>query len=116
MNYYLLKIIVTSVLIVLISELAKRSSFMGAILASIPVISVLSIIWLYIDTKNVEKVTALSHSVFWLVLPSLTLFIVLPSLLGRGIHFIPSLGIAIFATICCYFAIIYLLGYFGIRL
>lgn len=66
MTYYLTKIVITTFLIVLISEIAKRSSFIGALLASIPLISVLAMMWLYIDTKDVDKVRSLATSVFWL--------------------------------------------------
>ena len=59
MSYYLAKIVVTTVLIVVISEIAKRSSFFGALLASIPLISVLAMFWLYFDTKDIAKVSAL---------------------------------------------------------
>jgi hypothetical protein len=71
-------------LVLAISEIARRSSFAGALLASIPLVSVLAIIWLYVDTKDVAKVSALSTSVFWLVLPSLVLFVTLPVLLKKA--------------------------------
>jgi len=116
LSYYFLKIIVTTFLVVLISETAKRSSLFGAIVASIPLISVLAIIWLYVDTKSVEKVSALSSSVFWLVLPSLALFISLPMMLSRGMNFYLSLSIAILVTVGCYFAMIEALSFFGIKL
>ena len=74
MGYYIFKIAITTALIVLISEVAKRSSFIGAILASIPLVSVFAIIWLDIDTKDITKISSLSLSVFWLVIPSLALF------------------------------------------
>jgi uncharacterized membrane protein (GlpM family) len=79
--YYLIKIAVTTLLIVVISEVSKRSSFVGALLASIPLISVVAMIWLYVDTKDVQKVSDLATGVFWLVIPSLVLFISLPILL-----------------------------------
>ena len=85
MLYYIIKIIVSSFLIVLISEISKRNSFIGGLLASMPLISILAFIWLYIDTQDSEKVIALAYSIFWLVLPSLTLFIMLPFLLKFGI-------------------------------
>jgi len=66
LTYYLAKIAVTTVLIVAISEIAKRSSLLGAILASVPLVSVLAMSWLYIDTKDVNKVSELASSVFWL--------------------------------------------------
>lgn len=64
MTYYILKIVITTFLIVLISEIAKRSSLMGAILASVPLVSVLAMIWLYIDTKDIAKISTLSSSIF----------------------------------------------------
>jgi len=114
--YYTLKIIITTILIVAISEISKRSTFVGAILASVPIVSVLAMIWLYVDTKNITKVSALSMSVFWLVLPSLTLFVSLPMLLKQNINFYLSISISIFVTILSYWLMISVLNYFGIKL
>jgi hypothetical protein len=116
LTFYLVKIVVTTALIVLISEIARRSSFLGAILASIPLVSVLAMIWLYVETKDAAKVSALATSVFWLVLPSLVLFIALPVLLKQGLNFYLSLGIAIGITIGCYWLMISALGHYGIKL
>ena len=114
--YYLIKISVTTLLIVVISEVSRRSSLIGAILASVPLVSVLAILWLYIDTKDVEKISSLSSSIFWLVLPSLVLFILLPVLLKNGWGFYLSLGASTAATVACYFALVAALGHFGIKL
>lgn len=116
MSYYLIKIAVTTVLIVMISELAKRSSFIGAILASVPLISVLAMIWLYADTKDIAKVSSLATSVFWLVLPSLALFVALPILLKQGLNFYLSMGISIGITIGCYWLMLSILNYYGVKL
>lgn len=116
MAYYLVKIAVTTVLIVAISEIAKRSSFVGALLASIPVISVLAMIWLYVDTKDVVKVSSLASSVFWLVLPSLALFVSLPILLRTGMNFYLSLGLAIALTTGCYWLMVVVLNRYGVEL
>ncbi len=116
MTYYLIKILTTTFLVVVISEISKRSSLIGAILASVPLVSVLAMIWLYIDTRNVEKISALSSGIFWLVLPSLVLFLVLPLLLKIGWGFYLSLGVSISATIVSYFAMVSALNHFGVRL
>lgn len=116
MTYYLVKIAVTTILIVTISEIAKRSTFVGAILASVPLVSVLAMLWLYIDTKDAEKVSALSTSVFWLVLPSLVLFVALPMLLKQGLNFYLSISISIAITIMCYWFLVSALNQFGIKL
>lgn len=116
MIYYLIKIVVTTVLIVMISEIAKRSSFIGAILASVPLISVLAMFWLYVDTKDVTKVSALATSVFWLVLPSLALFVTLPFLLKHGLNFYLGISISIGITVGCYFLMVSVLNHYGVKL
>jgi hypothetical protein len=108
------KVIITSVLVVVIAEVAKRSSLFAAVLASIPLTSVLAMIWLYIDTGDAEKVATLAGGIFWLVLPSLALFIALPLLLRAGWPFAPSLLVSSVLTVGCYFAMIALLKRFDI--
>ena len=113
--YYLIKIVLTAALVVAISEIAKRSSLIAAVLASIPLISVFAIIWLYIDTKDVEKVSSLAENVFWLVLPSLALFVTLPLLLKQGLNFYLSLGLSIGLTVVCYGLMIFTLKHYNIN-
>jgi len=114
--YYIVKIAITTGLIVAISEIAKRSSFVGAVLASVPLGSVLAMIWLYIETKDTAKISALSTSVFWLVLPSLALFVCLPLLLKMGWNFYLSMAVAIGVTVACYGLMVFVLNHLGIRL
>jgi hypothetical protein len=116
MLQYIIKITITAVLVVAISEVAKRSSFAGAVLASVPLISVLALFWLYFETKDLDKVSELSTSVFWLVLPSLALFVALPLMLKQGINFYFSLGFSIALTIFCYWLMVTILTYFEIDL
>jgi hypothetical protein len=114
--YYITRITITAALIVLISELSKRSSFVGALLASVPLVSVLAILWLYLDTGNVTKVSELASSIFWLVLPSLALFITLPVLLAHGFNFYLSLLTAIGVTAMCYGLMLIVLRFYGVQL
>lgn len=114
--YYIAKVAVTAVLVVLISEISKRSSFVGAVLASVPLTSVLAMLWLYIDTGDVSRVTELASSVFWLVLPSLALFVALPILLSHGVNFYLSLGVSIGITAICYLLMVVVLRHYGIEL
>ena len=102
MLYYALKVLVSAILIVAIAELAKRSSLLGALLASLPITSLLAFIWLYRETHSIEKVAALSTGIFWLVLPSLILFLLLPWLLRQGWGFWLSLALAIGSTALAY--------------
>jgi hypothetical protein len=114
-SYYFIKLVVTAALIVAISELSKRSTLAGSLLASVPIVSVLAMIWLYADTRDVTQVATLARSVFWLVLPSLVLFLLLPTLLVRGYGFFVSLAVSIGATILVYWAAIALGRHFGFK-
>ena len=116
MLYVTLKVLLTSVLVVAVSEAAKRSALFGAIIASIPLTSVLAMIWLYVDTGDAEKVARLATGIFWLVLPSLVLFVTLPVLLRAGVDFYASLALSIGLTVGAYFAMIYALKLAGIEI
>lgn len=116
MAYYIFKLAISAILIVAISEIARRSSFVGALLASVPLVSVMAMIWLYVDTGDVARVGALASGIFWLVLPSLALFIALPLLLERGVNFYLSMTLSAVLTIGCYGAMIVLLKRVGIEL
>ncbi|MBS4098752.1 MAG: DUF3147 family protein [Sulfuricella sp.] len=81
---YAAKVLFSAVLVVLIAETAKRSSLMGALLASIPVTSLLAFVWVYLDTGDLGRISELSLNVFWLVVPSLALFLLLPWFIRLG--------------------------------
>ncbi len=116
MTYYIVKIVISAILVVAISEISKRSSLLGALLASIPLVSVLAMIWLYIDTKDIDRVAGLASSIFWLVLPSLALFIALPLRLKQGYNFYLSMGVSIMITVGCYWLMVTVLDRVGIEL
>ena len=113
---YFLKLIISAVLIVLISEIGKRSSFWGAILASLPFISILAFVFLYQETKDIQKINALSISIFWLVIPSLILFVSLPVFLKRGMNFYTALVLASALTVVGYFLMSFGMKRFGIAI
>lgn len=100
--YFILKTVISALLIAGISEAGKRFTTLGAVLASLPLTSLLAFIWLYIETKNVEKVSSLSWEIFYMVIPSLSFFIALPLLL-KHLKFYPSLLIAAAITAVAYF-------------
>jgi hypothetical protein len=116
MWYYLIKIIVSALIIVLVSEIAKRNSGFAALVASLPLTSLLAIIWLRIEGSQIAQIAELSQQIFWLVLPSLVLFLLLPLLLRYGMAFWLSLGLASAATVLCYFLMILLLRRFGVSI
>jgi len=111
-----MKLIISSGIIVIVSEIAKKNTFVGGLIASIPLVSLLSIFWLYIETKNIENIKNLSNSILWMVIPSLALFISLPLLLKSGLNFYLSISLSIIITISCYGLTILLLSRLGIEL
>ncbi|MGH8415058.1 MAG: DUF3147 family protein [Gammaproteobacteria bacterium] len=113
---YIAKVFITVVLVIAISEVGRRSSLWGAILASLPITSLLAFIWLYTGTGNPESVAKLSQSIFWLVLASLPLFLILPALLRRGITFWPALAAACIVTVVAYFGLVWVLERFNVQL
>ena len=116
MWYYISKVVVSALIIVAVSEIAKRNSGFAALVASLPLTSLLAIIWLRIEGSQVMQIAALSQQIFWLVLPSLVLFLLLPLLLKYGMTFWLSLGLASATTVVCYFLMILLLRRFGVSI
>ena len=98
---YLLKIILSAFMVLAITEATKRFGFWGALLASLPILSLISMIWIYTDTKDTQKISEFSIQVFWFVLPSPGLFLSLPWLLSRFSFFI-SLGLGCLITVFLY--------------
>ncbi|MCU7526366.1 MAG: DUF3147 family protein [Ignavibacteria bacterium] len=115
MLYYALKVIISSILIVLVSEVSKRSTFLGSVFASVPLVSILAFIWLYVDTKDKLKVAELSRGIFWLVIPSLSMFLLLPVLMKK-MGFYAALAVSIVLMVLFYFVMIFLLDKIGIKI
>lgn len=115
MAYYTIKLIVSALLIVLISEVSKKYAMLGGLLASLPLVSYLAMVWLYVDTHDNQKVAQLSMHVFWLVLPSLPLFVVLAWLLRSKLPFLVSLMMATFVMFICYLVTVFILSRFGVE-
>ena len=116
MIYNFIKILISAILIALISEVSKRSTFFGAILASIPLVSVMAMIWLYFDTNDSLQVVQLSKSIFWLVIPSLVLFITFPFFIRLQLSFYTALSASLIAMVITYFITIAILDKFDVHL
>jgi len=114
--YYAVKLFLSATIIVAVSELAKRQPTWAGALASLPMVSLLAILWLYVDTRSTAQVSELSLSIFWLVLPSLVLFLALPLLLKQGVGFTAALLIAIVAMLAAYACMLFGLRHFGVKL
>jgi len=116
MIYYIIKVLLSSVTIVAISEISKRSTLAGSIFASIPIVSLLAFVWMYIDTKDTAKIAGLSQGIFWLVIPSLLFFLLFPAMLKKNIDFWWSLGVSLTVMILGYFVMLFLLKRAGIQI
>ena len=102
MLYYCVKLFISAAIIVAVSELAKRQPAWAGALASLPLVSLLAMVWLYVDTRDAHQVAELSMSIFWLVLPSLILFLALPLLLRQGFGFTWSMLLAMVMMLAGY--------------
>ncbi|MFT5993437.1 MAG: hypothetical protein ACI82G_002441 [Bradymonadia bacterium] len=97
-----IKWVLTAIIVVAVSELSKRSTLAGAVLASLPIVSVLAISWIYLETGDTERIAQFSIDTIWLVAPSLVFFVVLPPMLRAGQSFALSMGAATTATVVAY--------------
>lgn len=116
MLYLVIKAVVSAIIIVIVSETARRNPDTGALIASLPLISVLGMIWLWRDTQDIERMAEHSGATFWYVLPSLPMFLLIPLLLKRGIGFWPSLVAGCVLTMALYSALVWAGPRVGLKL
>lgn len=116
MLYLTLKALISGLLIAAASTLAKRYPGFGALVASLPLVSVLGMIWLWNDKPDTANMAAHVQATFWYVLPSLPMFLVTPALLRAGLGFWPALGLGCALTIGLYAVMVALAPRFGIAL
>jgi hypothetical protein len=114
--YYFIKLFLAALIIVVVTEVAKINAYIGGFIKSLPLISLITLIWVYLETHSNDKIISLSISTFWFVLPTLPMFLLLPFLLKEGINFYVSLVLSILAMIACYWLTIIVLKNFGYRL
>ena len=105
--------VLSGVIVVTASEIAKKSSIFGALIVSLPLVSILSLFWLYNDTKDTAKVADFAEGILWLVIPALSLFIILPYLLRRDWSFEAAMAVGIIATIIAYAIGVYVANQFN---
>lgn len=116
MLYLLIKAAISGLIIAIASEVARRSPGIGGLIVSLPLVSVLAMIWLWHDTGDTTKVAALSQGAFVYFLPSIPLFLIIPLLLKRGLGFWPSLLVGCAVTIMLYALTTAILARYALRL
>jgi hypothetical protein len=100
--YLVIKAALSGVIVAAVSEIARRYPGWGGLVASLPLTSLLAMIWLFRDTHEPERVAELSVSTIWFFVPSVPLFIALPVLIRSGLGFWPSLAICVIGTLALY--------------
>jgi hypothetical protein len=116
MLYAIFRAGISGVLVLLVAEAAKRSPTVGGLIASIPLVSVLAFIWVWIDTGDATRIAAQSESTFWFVLPTLPMFLVLPWMLRHAFQFWLALALSCVLTVALYAAAAWLLPKVGIEI
>ena len=116
MLYFIVKAVLSGLIVAAVSEIARRNPGWGGLLASLPLTSLLAMLWLWRDTHDGERVAELAGSAFWFILPSLPLFLALPWLLRSGVAFWLSRVIVITGTLALYAAWFWAAPRLGIRL
>lgn len=116
MVYLLIKALLSGIVIAIASEVARRSPGLGALIVSLPLVSILAIIWLWRDTGDTGRIAAHAEATFWYVLPSLPMFLALPAMLRNGLNFWLALALASALTIALYLLMIWAGPRFGLKL
>ncbi|PKA27148.1 DUF3147 family protein [Leptospira levettii] len=115
MVYIIFKYAITAALVVIISEIAKRNDRLGSLIASLPLVTILTLIWLHVESASTEKISNHAYYTFWFVIPTLPLFLVFPKL-NAMFGFWVSISSSIVITIILFYLFQILLSRFGIQL
>jgi accessory gene regulator protein AgrB len=116
MTYIIVKTLLSALIIVAVSEIARRNADLGALVASLPLISVIGMIWLWRDTADPVRMADHAQATFWYVLPSLPMFLLIPWLLRGGMNFWLALLLGCLLTMLLYVAMTAMLARWGVRL
>lgn len=115
MTWIITKYLITAAVVVFITEVAKRSDKLGGLVAALPMVTILALIWLYIENQSTEKIANHAWYTFWYVVPTLPMFLAFPWLLPR-IGFWPTLAASVVMTVVCFGLFALLVKRFGIEL
>ena len=107
------KIGLTALIIFAVVQVSERNTLLAAVLASVPIVSVLAMMWMNHEGQSAEEISVFAKDIVWLLLPSLLMFIVIPLLIERGWEFYPALGMGLMTTIFGYFLMIQIMEKYG---
>ena len=116
MIYLIIKAALSGVIVALVSEVSRRYAGLGGLLASLPLVSVLGMVWLWRDTGDSTRLASHAAATFWFVLPSLPMFLLIPALLKRGLGFYPALVLGCLLTMALYGLMIWVGPKLGLKL
>ncbi len=116
MLYLLAKAALSGAIVAAVAEIARRFPGWGGLVASLPLVSLLAMTWLYLDTRDTAKVADLASSTFWFILPSIPLFLIIPALLRSGWSWAATMAVAIAVTLALYALMFWAAPRLGIRL
>jgi len=114
-SWIITKYFLTAAVVVLVSELAKRSDKLGGFVAALPLVTILALIWLYVENQSQEKIANHAWYTFWYVIPTLPMFLVFPLLLPR-LGFWLTLVACVIITMVCFGLFALLVRHFGLEL
>lgn len=115
MSWIITKYLITAAVVVLISEVAKRSDKLGGLVAALPIVTILALIWLYVENQSTEKIANHAWYTFWYAVPTLPMFLAFPWLLPR-IGFWPTLAASVVITVVCFVLFALMVREFGVKL
>jgi hypothetical protein len=115
MAWLIAKYLTTAAVVVLVSELAKRSDKLGALVAALPLVTLLTLIWLHLERQPETKIANHAWYTFWYVAPTLPMFLAFPFLLPR-LGFWPTLLVSVVITVVCFGLFAFMVRRFGIEL
>ena len=116
MLYLIIKALLSGIIVAIVSEVSRKFPGLGGLTASLPLVSVLGMMWLWTDTGDPERLALHSTATFWFVLPSLPMFLLIPILLNWNIPFWYCLALSCLLTITLYLGMLWFGPRIGVRL
>ncbi len=99
----IVKVIISAMIILVATEVSNRSTTIAAIIIALPLVSIISLTWIWVETKDIEQISTISKQIFWFVIPGLPMFLILPFFLSKGLGFIISLIISCLITVILFY-------------